>query len=221
MTSFITVLVLSAQASGAPPTAPPPQELGVKSFPATFTIVCDPPARIGDSRRVDQSKLTYTVAIDRGQPSAPSATCKFTITVETPGLHHVDVVARYARGGGQIATSTPASLDFNAKLVVPPADAPAVPPPAEVHVPTPPSNAAPAQREEPPVPAPFTDPEGHRWTLVGTEVQMDGRHAPDAGACTQLILASGKVYAFGLDLWWLWRPSASPHWTNAGPNMPK
>jgi hypothetical protein len=217
MTFLLAVLALSGQAGGASPTAPPPQTLTVVSFPATFTIACDPPRAIDDTR-IDASKLTFTIAVDRGQPSPQSSTCSFRITIATAGLHHVDIVARYARPDGTIGTSTPAALDFTAKIATP-AAAPTAPP-ADVRVPAPGNAAAPAEAQ-PPKAAPFTDPDGHKWTLAGTDVQMDGRHAPDAGPCTRLILASGKVYAFGLGSWWLWSASASPHWSDAGRIMPK
>jgi hypothetical protein len=194
----LLAFVLSLGAVTPPASGQTAEVVAVKALPATVTVFCDPPRA-----DVDLSKLTYTIAVDRGEPSAPQPSCKFTIPIATAGAHTVAIVARAARADGTARTSAPAVLDFKTEILVTVA-----------------RNAKRVPMGKP-VDAPFTDPDGHQWTLVGTDVQIDGKHAPDAGPCTTLVLAGGNVYVFGDKLWWLWGPTASPHWRSVGPELPK
>ena len=198
-------------------------------FPAPFTVVCDPPP----GADVDRAKLTYTLSVDGAEPGPPQPACNFTFSIAGAGSHTARIVARIVQPDGTVKTSQAAVLSFKAELAKAPKPnagnvknnpAPAVisppptPPVKNAPPPTPPVKSGPAAK---PIEAPFTDPDGHQWALVGTDVQMDGKHAPDAGPCTKMVLLNGKVYVFGLNLWWLWSPTASPHWSNAGPELPK
>lgn len=172
----------------------------VKALPAPVTLFCDPPPGTADL-----SALTYTIAVDGGEAGPPQAACRFTISIATAGPHRAAIVAHEKRAGGAVRSSPAATLRFNVELAASPKDA---------------RNTKRAPKGKP-QDAPFTDPDGHRWTLVGTDVQMDGAHAPQAGPCTRLVLLDGEVYVFGDQRWWRWAPTLSPKWQNVGPELPK
>lgn len=67
--------------------------------------------------------------------------------------------------------------------------------------------------------APFTDAAGHKWVLVGTDPQIDGKHAGNAGAAgTQLILLPSGVYVLAIDSnWYKW---SGTDWTLVGKTRP-
>ncbi len=207
MTRRLFVL-LAALALAAPAYAQ--AQLSCQAFPCHAQLAWDAP-----SGSVDGYKVSLDGALVATVQGGTATTAAFD--VPTVGSHTAGVRAFNSTG-----ESADAVLAFTAALVV---AVPGVPANLIITIALAPGPSIPAGTASPsgttvPPASTIRDAAGNVWTLGGdgTEVDLNGQHAPNAGPCTKLGYFSGKVYAFA-DQWYRW--DGAGIWTPVGANTPQ